>query len=71
MKDLRISYISSYGSARFSEYRTIMEFTDAFEAKKVDTNGTMVQVVFFEKENHTKNFNTLQEFYDFCIEIMK
>lgn len=71
MKDLKLRYITSYGSASFIEYNTIMEFTDAFETKKVDNEGTMAIAVFFENELRTKSFNTLQELYDFCIEIMK
>ena len=71
MKDLRIQYITRYGAARFVEFNTIMDFTDAFESKKVDNDGTMATATFFEKEVQTKNFNTLQELYDFCNAIMK
>lgn len=71
MKDLKLRYITSYGSARFVEFNTIMEFTDAFETKKIDNEGTMAIAIFFENQMHTKNFSTMQELYDFCIEIMK
>lgn len=71
MKDLKLNYTTSYGGNKTIEYHTIMDFTDSFEAKKVDTEGTMAKAIFFEKESFTKSFNTLKELYDFCIEIMK
>jgi len=71
MKDLKLRYITSYGAARFIEYNTIMDFTDAFEAKRVDNEGTMASAIFFENDTRIKNFNTLQELYDFCKEIMR
>lgn len=71
MPDLRISYINQYGAARFLEYRTIMDFIEVFEQNIFDAENTMVQAVFFDKKINLKTFSTLQELYDFCIEITK
>ena len=71
MKDLKLNFLTSYGAARFIAYNTIMDFLTDFENRTIDTEGTMIQAVFFEKGTHTKNFNTMQELYDFCREITK
>lgn len=71
MLDLRISYTTRNGAVRFKEYRTIMEFTEDFEANAFDPEATLIRAVFFDKAIRTKHFNSMSELYDFCVAIMK
>ena len=69
MIELRISYLNQYGAARFLEYYAITDFIKAFETKLLDVDATMIQAIFFTRKINIKNFSSLQDLYNFCIQI--
>ena len=74
MKDLRILYTNKKGTRIFEEYDTIMDFTDPIQNGEQDINsldGHDVFAEFFENSTPHRYFDTLQELYTHCINIMK
>ena len=74
MKDLRISYDNENGQRINAEYNTIMDFIDVMDSDEIDIpmlDYGNVEVTFFENPLLYKNFNTIEELYNHCIEITK
>ena len=72
MKDLVISYENENSKVIKQEYNRIFDFTEEFENNKVDIpmlDYGNVTATFFEKR--TKNFDTIDDLYHHCVEIMK
>lgn len=72
MKDLIIRYENENGQVIKQEYDRIFYFTEAMESNKADIpmmDYKNVTATFFEKQ--TKNFNTIDDLYHHCVEIMK
>lgn len=74
MKDLRISYDTKNGQRTNAEYNTIMDFIDVMDSDEIDIpmlDYENVEATFFENPLLHKNFNTIEELYNHCIEITK
>ena len=72
MKDLVISYENENSQVIKQEYNRIFDFTEELENNKVDIpmlDYGNVTATFFEKR--TKNFDTINDLYHHCVEIMK
>ena len=72
MKDLVISYENGNSQVITQEYNRIFDFTEDLENNKVDIpmlDYGNVTATFFEKQ--TKNFDTIDDLYHYCVEIMK
>lgn len=72
MKDLTISYENENGQVIRQEYDRIFDFTEELESDNLDIpmlDYGNVTATFFEKR--TKNFDTIDDLYHYCVEIMK
>ena len=72
MKDLIIRYENESGQVIKQEYDRIFYFTEAMESNKADIpmmDYKNVTAIFFEKRE--KEFDTIADMYQHCIEIMK
>ena len=72
MKDLTISYENENGQVIRQEYDRIFDFTEELESDNLDIpmlDYGNVTATFFEKR--TKNFDTIDDLYHDCVEIMK
>lgn len=72
MKDLIVNYENENGQMIKQEYDRIFDFTEEMESNKADIpmlDYGNVTATFFEKR--TKNFDTIDDLYHHCVEIMK
>lgn len=74
MKDLRISYDNENGQRINAEYNTIMDFIDVMDSGEIDIpmlDYQNVEADFFENPLLHKHFDTIEELYNHCTEIIK
>ena len=74
MKDLTINYINENNEEQTMEFDTIMDFADGVESGEIDVTTPVrgdVEATFFGNRHTTKNFPSLEELYDHCVEIMR
>lgn len=73
MKDLVITYTNENGKRIKAEYKHVFDFTDAMESDSIDIpmrEYTDVEAVFWESHLRNKHFETIEECYNYCKEIM-
>ena len=75
MKDLKISYDNENGQKIHAEYDTIMDFIDTIDSED-DIDIPMldygnVEATFFENPLIYKQFDTIEDLYNHCQEIIK
>ena len=75
MKDLRISYNNENGQKINAEYDTLMDFINTMDSEdNIDIpmlDYENVEADFFENPLLHKHFNTIEELYKHCVEIIK
>lgn len=72
MIDLMIGYDNENGERRVKAYDTIMDFIDEMESDSIDIpmmDYKDVNAEFFEK--HVKHFDTIEDLYNHCKEIVR
>ena len=75
MKDLKISYDNGNGQRIYAEYNTIIDFIDTIDSED-DIDIPMldygnVEAIFFENPLIYKQFDTIEDLYNHCQEIIK
>lgn len=75
MKDLKISYDNENGQRIYAEYNTIIDFIDTIDSED-DIDIPMldygnVEAIFFENPLIYKQFDTIEDLYNHCQEIIK
>ena len=74
MKDLKMTYKNTEGRQIKAEYNTIMDFIDQMESDDIDIpmmDDTEVNAIFWENRLHEHNFNTIEELYNHCKNIIR
>ncbi len=74
MKDLRISYDNDYGKRITMDFDTIMDFIEMMESDNIDIpmlDYENVEAVFWENPLQHKHFDTIDDLYKHCIEIVR
>lgn len=74
MKDLKINYLTDDNKRVCMEYNTIMDFIDSIESDDIDIpmlDYTDVNAMFFEQELRKEKFDTIDDLYKHCKNILK
>ena len=68
-KDLRVSYVDENSQQQLREYDTIMDFLDEMESDRFSASNIVAD--FFQNPLMQKKFDSLDELYQHCSEIVK
>lgn len=74
MSDLRISYDNENNQRITMDFDTIMDFTDLMESNNMDIpmmDYQNVEADFWENPLHHKHFDSIEDLYKYCKEIVR